>query len=151
QNVTLHEGEKNRLVLVTFPLPTPPVEKHAPRPPSPPAFEEERPIPTASWLLGGLGVLALGSYGTFGALGLSERSENHCDTGCSSSQKKDVDAKLQIADISLGVAVVALGAATWFYLARPTIRVPTDSRRDASVLQTVLIRLPELATGGLRF
>jgi hypothetical protein len=62
--------------------------------------------------LASLGGVALASFGVFGISGLGQKSEiDKCDPFCS---KRDVDAAqrtLLIADISLGVAVVALSSA----------------------------------------
>lgn len=115
QQAQIREGEKNREVSAVFaaPAPTP-----APTPDTPPA-EATRPVPLAAWVLGGVGVVALGSFATFGAMGLSTRSTDHCATGCTQAQKNDVDSKFLVADVSLGVGVVAVGLATWFFLSRP--------------------------------
>ena len=119
-HVLLREGEKNREIVATFAAPPPPPEAtHLPPPPAAPVVERE--VPAAAWVLGGIGIAALGSFGTFAALGLSERQNDHCDSGCSSSQKANVETKYQVADVSLGVAVVALGIATWVYLAHPKV------------------------------
>jgi hypothetical protein len=117
----VHEGEKNREVLVTFGA----VAQPPARPPEP-----ARPVSTLTWVLGGLGGVALIGSGTFGAMGLSARSSNHCDTGCTQPQYNDALTKLQVADVLLGVGVVALGAATWLYLTRPTEEPQAASRLD---------------------
>jgi len=84
----------------------------------------ERPVPVAAWVVAGTSVAAFAFFGTFGALGVSERSADGCATGCPSAQKTEVDTKFVVADIALATGVVALGAAAWIYLARPTITVP---------------------------
>lgn len=116
KDVFVREGEKNREVVATFAnlVPAPP----PPEPPPPVPFE--RPIPTAAWIVGGVGVLGVVSFTTFGILGVSERSSHHCDVGCATSDKEAVDTKFRVADVSLAVGVIALGIATWIFLARPT-------------------------------
>ncbi len=114
QQIMLLEGEKNRAVTATF-------ADH-------PSQElTHRPIPVIAWVAGIGAVFALGSFATFGALGVSERSSSHCDTGCTADQKTSVDAKLLAADVSLVVGVVALAAATVIYLVRPTVRRPVSA------------------------
>lgn len=127
QRYILREGEKNREVVATFGAsasPAVPTVASSPSSAESPS-DESRPVPTLTWVLGGIGVAALASFGTFGALGVSERSTDGCDKACPPSQKSDVDTKFLIADVSLGVGVVALGVATWLYVSRPS--VPTSA------------------------
>jgi hypothetical protein len=113
QRVVLHDAEKNRLVVGEFP---------SPKPLGPSTDKSTtRPVPATVWVLGGIGIVGLASFGVFAAKGANDRTTHHCDTGCPTAQKNDVDAELRAADISLGVAVVTLGVATWFYLTRPTV------------------------------
>lgn len=79
----------------------------------------KKSVPVGVYVLGSVGVVALGSFGYFGLTALSDKKEleEDCAPGCTQDQKKSVDTKLLIADISLGVAVVSLGAATWIFLA----------------------------------
>ncbi len=84
-----------------------------------------RPVPTLSWVLGGIGVAGLASFATFGTLGLVQRGGSNCAQsaphGTFNSCQSSAFTKFRVADILLGVAVVGLGAATWVYLKRPTI------------------------------
>ena len=86
-----------------------------------------RPIPVAAWVAGSVGALAVVSFGTFGALGVMDRATNHCDTGCTSDQKSAVDSKFLVANVSLGVGIVALAVATWLYFSRPTVESPASA------------------------
>jgi hypothetical protein len=112
QQLVLREGEKNREILVVFERLEPP-------------RATSRPVPPSAWAAGGVGIAAMGAFGVFGALGVSERGSNHCDTGCTGGQKNSVDTKFLVADIALGVGLVALAAATWLYLTRPTVEKHT--------------------------
>ena len=78
----------------------------------------KRGLPASVYILGGLGIVALGSFGYFGVTAIRQRDdlESDCAPGCSQDDKDSVDRKLLIADISLGVAVLSLGAATWIAL-----------------------------------
>jgi hypothetical protein len=110
------EGQKNRAVQSTYTSPPPPPD------------EIHRPVPTSVYLLLGTGVLAMGSFATFSALGASKRNDlantssaDGCSPFCSDSQVKPVKTDFLIGDISLAAGVVALGTAAVLFLARPTI------------------------------
>jgi hypothetical protein len=112
QDVVLREGEKNRPVTAIFgALPATDV-------PPPPASAGRAPLLT--WVFGGLGIVAFASFATSGALGVAERSTDHCASGCTQIQSDDINSKFVVADISLGVGVVALGLAAVLYFTRPT-------------------------------
>jgi hypothetical protein len=116
QDVLLREGEKGRSIVATFKPPAPP-----PAPPSPPPVIE-RPVPVVVWVLGGFAVLGGAGFATFGALGLSERSSDHCvPAGCTQSQKDSIETKLRIGDVSLGVGVLAVVTGSVFFLTRPRV------------------------------
>jgi hypothetical protein len=120
----LHEGEKNRPVLATYPSP-----KAAGGAPSGADAGVSRPVPAAAWVSSGISVAGFALFATFGALGLSERNSDHCNTGCDQSQKSDVDVKYTVADVGLGVGVVALGVAAWQFFARPSAPPSTSAVR----------------------
>jgi hypothetical protein len=126
-DVVLREGEKNREVIATFGSPPSPGDGVASEPS--PGAQAGR-VPLLTWVLGGLGVVALASFATSAALGIAERSADQCATGCTQAQKDDVNSKFFVADISLGVGVVALGVATLLYLVQPASRAPTTAWFD---------------------
>jgi hypothetical protein len=110
-------GEKNRAVSVILA----PVAPEPPRPPRP----EARPVPIVSWVLGGVSIVALGSFVGFGLAGKSQEQhldacKAHCDPAdpAFAARRRDY----VIADVSLGVSIVALGLAAYFYLTRPSVR-----------------------------
>jgi len=123
-HVVLRTGEKNRAILATLAPPAPPPPPRPPPaaavslpPPAPPTGSAEpgRHVPAGAWVLGGLGVAALGVFGAFGAVGASDARtlRNTCAPGCSDPQVQDVRIKLVTADVALGVGVVSLVAAAW--------------------------------------
>jgi hypothetical protein len=77
-------------------------------------------VPAA--VVGGIGVVALGSFAIFGIGGKNDVDDlQKCKPTC---PEKDVDSartKLIIADISLGIGIVALGIATYMFLTRPKV------------------------------
>ncbi len=132
RRVVIDTGSKKVGVSVIFssaattPKPPPPkpdarVDLHI----KPVQTEPKRPVPVLAWVLGGVGVAGLTSFATFGTLGLVQRGGAECaqDAGADvfKSCQDSAFTKFRIADISLGVAVVGLGAATWLYLERPTV------------------------------
>jgi hypothetical protein len=128
RGVVLHEGEKDRQIVATFEGASPQTATaSAPVASTETESAPARPIPVAAWIAGGVGAAALVSFGTFGTIGVVSRGSNHCDTGCSASQKSGVDTDFLIADVSLAVGVVALGLATWFYLSRETVPAPVTA------------------------
>jgi hypothetical protein len=108
-------GEKNRALLVQLEAAPPPARQDA-------RERQERGdgawAPTATWVLGGVSIVALGVFTYFGATGLGDHAEFHCDVGCAKDDKDRVDTKFLIADVSLAVSVVALAGAAYFYFAR---------------------------------
>lgn len=85
-----------------------------------------RPTPPMVYVLGGLGVVGIAGFGTFAWRYDSQRSDlEECKPMCAKSDIDAADTSRKIAFVSLGVGVVALGAATALYLTRP--------EKDASV------------------
>lgn len=114
QKVIVREGEKGRVIEVSFADGAP-----TPSGPAPTQLEDGGDgggIPVASWILGGVGVVGVGLFATFGALGLSEKSDAEdpatgCAPSCSDDEVDGIRTKFLVADVSLGVGVAALGAA----------------------------------------
>jgi hypothetical protein len=149
RQVILREAEKNRELAVTFAGASQP----AVAPPVATADAVGAP-PLLFWVAGGVGVAAIASFGVFGALGVSERSSDDCANGCALSQKNSVDTKLRIADVSLGIGVVALGVATWMYLSRSHADVGRTSshapaRYQASRTQRAFFDVNPARAGGV--
>jgi hypothetical protein len=109
-------GQKNRNVSVTFAVPTAVVAPTVPR---------EQPsegslVPAI--VVGGIGVVALGSFAIFGLGGKSDVDDlQSCKGHCTEESVDKARTKLIIADISLGVGIVALGVATYMFISRPKV------------------------------
>jgi hypothetical protein len=73
---------------------------------------------TASYALAGLGAAALGSFAFFALTGKSDENDlrDRCSPNCPESDVDSVRTKYLVADISFGVGIASLGAATWLYL-----------------------------------
>jgi hypothetical protein len=85
-----------------------------------------RPIPLPVWILGGVGAAALVTTGVFWVWGRSDYSslQGSCGESCNPSQVSPVRTKLVVGDVALGVGVVSLGLAAWFYFTRKTESPP---------------------------
>jgi hypothetical protein len=128
--VIIGAGQKNRNVSATF---APVVAPAAPEGP-PPAAESRRGSLVPAFIVGGVGVAALGSFAIFGLGGKNDVDdlEKTCKPNCAESDVSAARTKLIIADISLGVGVVALGVATYLILARPRIDTSASGVRAAA-------------------
>ncbi len=117
EDVIIGAGQKNRNVNVTFgAAPAASVGGTTP----PPKESEGSLLPAL--VVGGLGVVALGSFAVFGLGGKSDVSDlQRCKPTCPESDVDKARTKLIVADISLGVGVVALGVATYLFLTRPKL------------------------------
>ncbi len=138
--VVLRAGEKNRPILATLAPPAPPEPQTPPvppparvvaPPPPPPPVESSAHVPAGAWVLGGVGLVALGVFGYFGVSALNDQTtlRGTCSPGCSDSQVQPLRTKLIVADAALGVGVVALVAATWIGI-RGLTRSPSAAAWD---------------------
>lgn len=113
--IALREGDRNRLV--TFSLtsiqpvaPAPAAEQPSPAPSS---------VPVPALVAAGIGGVALAGWGYFGVRGLVDRSAieaSGCLPHCGDEQVSAVNREFLVADVSLGVAVVAVAIASWIWL-----------------------------------
>jgi hypothetical protein len=122
QTVMLVEGVKARTLVIEVPDPLPTSAQQG----SPPDVGSARPVPWPVFALGALGAAGLASFAYFGATGLSKRSDLVADCGptCPDSRVDPVETRFLIADVSLAVSVVALGAAAYFFFTRPVVTKP---------------------------
>ena len=112
--VLLRTGERNRSVIAT--MGAAPSRDGVGPPPPPPT--RGGGVPTATWIFGGIGVVGLGVFGTFALIGTQEKSRlrDTCSPGCTDADVSSLRTDFIVADISLGVGIVALGVATYFLL-----------------------------------
>ncbi|MBK8994964.1 MAG: hypothetical protein IPM35_04325 [Myxococcales bacterium] len=114
KRVTLAEGRRNEKVTLDVPAAAPAAP--SPEPPPAPAPAPSR-ISPAVWVLGGVAVIGLGGFVGFGLSGKGQESDlDSCKPDC---KRDDVDAMRRsylLADISLGVALVAGGVGAYLYV-----------------------------------
>jgi hypothetical protein len=117
REVTITEGD--RLVPIAVHFMNQPTENTANNAlDSKPGPRRQRTIPTAAYVLGGVGVVGLAGFVGFGLATRSKESElkSTCSPGCSQDAINQVERRAQIADISLAVGAAALIAAAATYL-----------------------------------
>jgi hypothetical protein len=126
--VIIGAGQKNRNVTVTFAAAAPTGPTGPTPPPGGEGAKQGSIVPAL--VVGGIGVVALGSFAIFGLGGKSDVSnlEDTCKPHCAESDVDKARTKLIIADISLGVGIVALGVATYLFVTRAS-----QGRVDADV------------------
>ncbi len=125
RRIVLAQSERQRMVSVRFGTTETPKQ-----------HEPERRASVWPWVLGGVGLAGLTSFTIFAVRGSSdERSfANTCLPRCSVDNVDSVKRSYLIADISLGVGVVALGAATVMYFVdRRSASSPETPQRTAPV------------------
>ena len=125
-------GEKNRRVAVSFgaeakaKTPSRRRKRGVRRGPRhEPALDKR----TISYGLAGLGAAALGSFAFFAITGKSDENDLHdsCSPNCPEDDVDAVRTKYLVADISLGVGIASLGAATWlFFVTSPATKPPRN-------------------------
>lgn len=117
------EGDKARRVQVTF-------RKPGERPPivEAPGFRMKRPVPLATWIVGGLSLATLAVAGVVGLVGLSQRGQlESCKPSCDPVRVVNVGKTLAVADgLFIGGLVTAAATAVIFFT-RPEIPVPLVS------------------------
>ncbi len=115
RDVLVSQGEKNRVVQIVVDAAPVPVAAAPPAPKPEPASGGGVDRKTLGYLLGGLGVVGLGSFTFFAVQGKSSEHtlEKTCKPNCSGDQVSSVRSKYVVADISLGVGLAALGVGAW--------------------------------------
>lgn len=115
--VLLTVGEQKRRISFDFPPLAP--ESGASEAPGQTSAREG--IPTGTWIAGGIGLVALGSFTTFAIVGKSKEDELRlCAPNCDPAGVSTMRREYLVADVSLVVAAVAVAAGVWMVLARPT-------------------------------
>jgi hypothetical protein len=124
KTVIVRAGEKYRQIAVVFEAKTPTPVVTAPVTPPPtttlPA-DSGRHVPLGSYVLGGVGVLALGGFVAFRAMGSSDYDglQTSCSPHCSQSEVDKVKQKYLISNVALGVGAAAFVGALVIYVAQP--------------------------------
>ena len=161
RKVLIKEGERNRAVAVSFdePKATPKVVEPASTTSTMGSAGDvgstgKSSVRALPWVIGGVGVIALGSFAFFGLGGAKQISDlkSSCAPNCNPSDLDAAKRKLVIADVSLGVGIVALGVATYLFITAPPSSSSSSSSSSPSPSGTaarVQLDVRSVAGGGL--
>jgi hypothetical protein len=129
REVVVRAGEKSRQVVAQFgdaPA-TPAAPKQADATPTP----AQAPIPTGTWVFGGIAIVAFGTEAFFGFSGLSDRSSLYAQpcaktATCNPDDVTSIRTKFTVADIALGVGLISAGLSAYLYFTRGAVK-PEDA------------------------
>jgi hypothetical protein len=127
-DLIVREGEKDRLVAVTFaaaavaattspPAPGAPLSSDQPTPPPSPSHGTS----TATWVFGGVGVAGLAVAGAFGVAAAVDYSNAYAScgsSGCPQWRLDRISTERTAGWVSLGVGLVSLGISAVLFFAR---------------------------------
>lgn len=141
--LVIHEHEKDRVVPVVFASPHGDGAHDADGTTSGEETTTSRPIPIGVWVLGGVGVAGLATFGILGGVGKSKESSlrSTCSPSCSSSSIDTVRGEYIGADVAVGIGAAGLVSAAVWYLLRPT-RSESGEPPAASVPQVGMAPRP---------
>jgi hypothetical protein len=125
--LVLSEREKGRVVTALLKPPAPPAPP-APPPAAPaPALLTRTEFSPFAYVFSGLAIAGLATFTSFGVTSRSRYDDldRTCAPDCSSDRVRSARSKATIADVGLGVGVLSLGAAAYFWLS-PS-RVPVEA------------------------
>lgn len=131
---TARVGDKNRLIEVQIGKPVPVgtgISAGSASGPVAPAPEERvnKPVPIATWLLGGVGVVGLGVFGYMRLKASSDYNDlsSSCSPHCNPDDVDKVHTKYQFSYVGLGVGIAGLGSAALVYaISRNSGGTPTS-------------------------
>jgi len=117
QTVVAREGEKNRRVRIQLPAKQSVAEVDTGAAVSVRAKSPPSPV---VWVLSGVAVVGLGSFGYFGLTGKHQENDlSRCKPFCKDSEVDAMYRNYLIADVSLGVSLVAASVAGYLLLSAP--------------------------------
>lgn len=126
EHVDVQEGQRGSEIVVALRR-----EEVVAPPPPPPPPKPSAGVPLGTWILGGVGVVALGSFGFFALSGRDEERSlrSSCAPYCTTSQISGARGDYVIANVSLVTGVIALGAAVIVgIVASPSAPKPSPAR-----------------------
>jgi hypothetical protein len=137
QKYVINEGDSRRKIAADFSA----AQHAAPQPsahpvPSGDGSGSNFRVPVSAYVLGGLGVVALGSFTAFALSGKSKENDlkSNCAPHCPESEVSVMDNRYLAADISLGVGIASLGVAAWILLS--SNRAPSTPSAWVDVVPT---------------
>lgn len=138
QTIIVREGEKARVVNATWAKP-----QESPASPST-GPGASRGAPAAAWVLGGIGVAGLATFGVLAIHGMGRRSdlEKECFGSCRQEQVDSVKTELVAADVALGVGLASLAVSAILFLTggSPPASPATESAKSSGGSRTARAR-----------
>ncbi len=129
KTVVLKEGEKSHKIPIAFA----PLAATTPTP----SDSNDRPIPTAVWVFGGVSIAALATSAVFTIDGLGKKSDlESCKPRCNADDVDAMNTRFTFADVALGAGVVAAAATLYLFFSRPSAAgAPSGIKegKDASI------------------
>jgi hypothetical protein len=126
--VVAHEGEHAREVLVQLAAAAPSRETAQAAVPTSPSASSSSAPSWAAWTLGGVGVVALGTFAYLAANGQSQYDQCKA-SGCSAGESASLGRERAFGFASLGVGVAASAASAWLFIKNPGARRDGTSAR----------------------
>lgn len=126
EKIILREGEKSRRLVADWSTPKAPAAAFVP----PAIARTERPIPVATYALGGVALLGLADFVIAGVVGNQKKNDlqsSGCAPFCSMDQVSTVKIPYAVADVGLAISLVAAAAGTVVFIARPERPLPQVS------------------------
>ena len=127
EQIVLREGEQRKPWRISF---APPADAKPEAVPAAPAG----PIPPAAWVLGGVGLAAIGVGTVFEIHGFSQKSDlDRCRPACARSSVDATRASFIVGDVAIGVGLVSVAAGALLALSRrPPVAEPPRARLDVT-------------------
>jgi hypothetical protein len=127
QTLTIAQGEKFRPIDVIIGSSPPPLQSSGVESASSAATSGVSERSVAAGTLIGIGAVGLGGFAWLGTRARSgEKDLESCDPACSEGHVDSVQKRYLLANVSLGVSVLAFGAATWLLLTAPSDEVTAE-------------------------
>ncbi len=136
--LNLGQGEKNRIIRLDFRTkPKVIIPAASTAPPALQPLEGKRPVPTLTYVFGGVALAAVISATFFGLEARSARNDaiTSCAPLCPGSVIDDVKAKALYSDLSSGVALLSATTAVILYATRPTLLSDEPPNRYGGLLE----------------
>lgn len=131
---TARVGDKARVLQVTFPDPNAKSKPGGPGAPAP-----RGGVPVMTYVLGGLGVVAIGGFVYFRVTGVNDYNalNESCSPGCDPADVDPIKQKFTYSYVSLGVGIASVAGAAAFYLAGrsggPSVQASVAPRGDGAI------------------
>ena len=131
-------GDRHRLVTAILGEKTKRAERQrGALPPAGPVHREQKPVPVATWVLGGVGVVSLGAFTYLRVSGISDYNKlnSECSPYCDPSEVDDIKMKFTVSNVALGIAGGAFAGAAIIYFA-------TRGEKQEDAVAASLVPLP---------